>query len=85
MCFVQGERAVNDIRMFATVPNSKYLRVTLQRYVKLNYGGVLFKALYLTPHKHLATSVCTVIYFLSVCSFICGYSNLLLCYLGDGD
>ncbi|XP_043076636.1 cation channel sperm-associated protein subunit gamma-like [Puntigrus tetrazona] len=38
-----GERAVNDIRMFATVPNSKYLRVTLQRYVKFNYGGVLYK------------------------------------------
>ncbi|XP_058614641.1 cation channel sperm-associated auxiliary subunit gamma-like isoform X4 [Onychostoma macrolepis] len=38
-----GERAVNDIRMFAMVPNSKYLRVTLQRYVKLNYGGVLYK------------------------------------------
>ncbi|XP_052443579.1 cation channel sperm-associated auxiliary subunit gamma-like [Carassius gibelio] len=38
-----GERAVNDIRMFATVPNSKYLRVTLQRYVQFNYGGVLYK------------------------------------------
>uniref|UniRef100_A0A8C1B0P9 Cation channel sperm associated auxiliary subunit gamma n=1 Tax=Cyprinus carpio carpio TaxID=630221 RepID=A0A8C1B0P9_CYPCA len=38
-----GERAVNDIRMFARVPNSKYLSVTLQRYVKLNYGGVLYK------------------------------------------
>lgn len=70
MCFVPGERAVNDIRMFATVPNSKYLRVTLQRYMKLNYGGVLYKALYSTPHKHLATSVCTVIYFLSVCTSV---------------
>ncbi|KAK2873050.1 hypothetical protein Q8A67_022947 [Cirrhinus molitorella] len=38
-----GERAVNDIRMFATVPDSKYLKVTLQRYVKLNHGGVLYK------------------------------------------
>ncbi|XP_050949582.1 cation channel sperm-associated auxiliary subunit gamma-like [Labeo rohita] len=28
-----GERAVNDIRMFATVPDSKYLKVTLRRYV----------------------------------------------------
>lgn len=62
MCFVPGERAVNDIRMFARVPNSKYLSVTLQRYVKLNYGGVLYKALNLTPHKHLATSVCTLIF-----------------------
>lgn len=62
MCFVPGERAVNDIRMFATVPNSKYLRVTLQRYVQFNYGGVLYKALNPTTHKHLAISVCTIIY-----------------------